>query len=275
MADAVVTAQYYVRSWYEDDIHEYGLNEVLEYFVRFQGRGLCFHLNKDTQKAHCFFCEGPKTTYRRGCQVKITALVQETTVPVAMVQQYFDMALMQEKLHMLEKSATVPEMVTPAEEQRAHDFDKALAALKTQAYAEAEQGFRAVLFWWPGHLPSLYNLTCVYSLQNKLEKAAAWLRITVDAGYTDVLTLLADGDLHNILHAGRPDVRKLMRFLYGHCIQNLFQGNNNQINVQRYAQYYRTISTEQVQQGLQELQHFGIDVTKRWNFDDGDDGDDV
>lgn len=267
---ATVTTQCYLRSWYDDAIHEYGINNVVEYFVQFQGRGLCFHFNKTMQQSKCFFRDTPHLTYGRYGQ-RITALTKDVELPVAQVQQYFDMATLQEKLQILEKTMMVPDMVTLTKEEVNEEFDKATEAFNHQAYDQALQGFKKIVYFCPENIASVYNVTCVYSQQNKLDDAFYWLTATIQAGYKDILKLVRDTDLSTILYSGRPDVHKLLREFYGYCILENFQGEyDNRINIARYAQCFRTTNIEQLKEGLEKLKHFNIDINTRWKWDDDD-----
>lgn len=50
----------------------------------------------------------------------------------------------------------------------------------------------------PGNAAICYNLSCLYSLQNKKEKAIKWLRRAIENGYSDWTHLKTDPDLENI-----------------------------------------------------------------------------
>ena len=102
------SAQHYLVSWYDDVIHEYGYNQVDEYFLTVKDRGLILNINKNTKEQHVFFCNKPRTEYSINFSIKVQALTDEVFLSDTLVDSCFKIASLREQLEQLEKSIKIP-----------------------------------------------------------------------------------------------------------------------------------------------------------------------
>jgi tetratricopeptide (TPR) repeat protein len=194
--DATITVSHYLVSWYEDAIHECGLNQVDEYYVVFNDRGLAFNVNKRTKEQNVFFCdEGRRNMYSIGYHVKVHALIDEVQIPLELVQSCYEIAQLNERLDELKTSIKIPAVLPASKEELERLFTDASNVMIAGDLGKALEGFKKVLYYNPGHTESLYNCACVCSLRGNTEEALLWLQKLIDTGYSDVLHLITDVDL--------------------------------------------------------------------------------
>lgn len=101
------------------------------------------------------------------------------------------------------------EKMTGAERSQLHS--EAVNKLRSKEYDQAEEILQRILRSFPGDQLALYNLTCIYSLQNKKEKAIEYLGRSIEAGYTNYRHIESDSDLDNIRE--EEGYKKLLRKL--------------------------------------------------------------
>jgi len=58
--------------------------------------------------------------------------------------------------------------------------------------------FKKAIALKPGDFEAMYNLACLYSMQNNLEQSAKWLEKALQSGFSDKKLLNADPDLENL-----------------------------------------------------------------------------
>lgn len=76
-----------------------------------------------------------------------------------------------------------------------------------ERYDEAFEQYKLALEADPANRDVYYNMACIYAVQNKIEDALSYLKLSVLNGYIDLKTLSTDSDLKN-LH-GNPQFEKL------------------------------------------------------------------
>jgi tetratricopeptide (TPR) repeat protein len=263
-----ITAHHYLLSWYEDPIHEYGYNQVDEYFVQYMDRGLIFNVNRQLNQGkkvqHCWFSQEPRNTYYVGFVNKVTAPLDETVLPLSLVQECYEIASLREKQEQMLAKLDLPQKTPMTHIEAKQEFSEALAKLKIRDYSSALKGFNRVLTSDPNNSECMYNIACVYSLQGDLDKAMEYLQQVIDIGkWSDILHIVTDEDLAPLMASGRRDVAIAVKEVYCNCISSNFRQS---INGKRYVidlpTYNLKFNSNYTEEHLALLTRYGIDITK-------------
>jgi tetratricopeptide (TPR) repeat protein len=87
----------------------------------------------------------------------------------------------------------------------------ALVSAADKAYDSALKTFLEVLNYYPDDAQTHYNVACMYSRLNQLDKSIEWLKKAIDKGFTDWESIKTDEDLDNV-----RDSTAYQEFIKGH-----------------------------------------------------------
>lgn len=87
-------------------------------------------------------------------------------------------------------------------------IQQSVELIQSGQYDEAKKVLNQAIEVYPKDPISYYNLACIYSLENNVDEAIAWLEESAARGFVDVYHMKTDGDLDNI--RGNESYKKII-----------------------------------------------------------------